>query len=326
MREESAGTATADSDLVADQMHFVLVAQRTGESQVFGVVHGHAGGTLDQRLDDQRGDALAVLFEESLQGRSRAARDIGGAFLIDRLPCVGRGHDMRATDQWCIGISEDGDVGDGQRTHRFAMVAAGQRDELGLLRAAMVAPVMEGHLQRDLGRRGAIGCVEAMSQCVAGECRETLRKLHHRLVREAGEHHVLELAELVGDGGVDARVAVAEKVDPPGADAVEVAVAVGVVKPEAVAAHHRHQWQRRGSLGRFGMVFHLGAGVPDCTQAAPQELGVVHRLGDSGGLVGEAINQCRVCGASLACSGNSGCTTSPSLFGYSGMPQSSQNS
>jgi hypothetical protein len=38
-------------------------SHRAGQAQVFRVVHGHAGGALDQRLDDQRGDAFAVLFE-----------------------------------------------------------------------------------------------------------------------------------------------------------------------------------------------------------------------------------------------------------------------
>ena len=36
-----------------------------------------------------------------------------------------------------------------------------------------------------------------MAECAAGERRQALRQLHHRLVREAGEDHMLEDAELV---------------------------------------------------------------------------------------------------------------------------------
>jgi hypothetical protein len=36
----------AHGDLVDHQVHLVAVAQRARQAQVFGVVHGHAGGAL----------------------------------------------------------------------------------------------------------------------------------------------------------------------------------------------------------------------------------------------------------------------------------------
>ena len=75
--EESAGAAAADGDLVADQVHLEAVAQGAGKAQVFRVVHRHAGGALDQRFDDQGGDAFAVAFEVRFQRGGGAAGDIG---------------------------------------------------------------------------------------------------------------------------------------------------------------------------------------------------------------------------------------------------------
>ena len=46
-----------------------------------------------------------------------------------------------------------------------------------------------------------------------------------RLVREAGEDHVLERLQLRAHGGVDARIGVTEQVHPPGADGIQVALA-----------------------------------------------------------------------------------------------------
>ena len=151
------------------------------------------------------------------------------------------------------------------------MIAAGQADEIGLLRTAGVAPVVRAHLQRDLGGRGAVAGVEGVAQ--AGQRAEALRQLHHRLVRQSGQHHVIERVELARQRGLHARVAVAEQVDPPGADRVEVAPAVGVDQPRPFGARDREQ--------RLGFEpLHLRAGMPDRAAAAlGQRVGSGHRGG-----------------------------------------------
>ena len=99
-----------------------------------------------------------------------------------------------------------------------------------------------------------------MAERVAGQRRKLFRQLDHRLVREAGQHRVFELVELVFQCRVDARVGVAKQVDPPGADAVQVAAPLMVEQPGAFAVAD-------GDQGYLFVVLHLGARVPDAGQA-----------------------------------------------------------
>lgn len=68
----------------------------------------------------------------------------------------------------------------------------------------------------------------------AGERGQSFGQLHHGRVREAGQHHMVQPGELLGERGLDVRMAVAEEVDPPGADAIQVAASFGVVEPGAL--------------------------------------------------------------------------------------------
>ncbi len=90
---------------------------------------------------------------------------------------------------------------------------------------------------------------------------------------EAGEHHVLELVDLVLDALIDARIGMAENVDPPGAHRVQVALAVEVLQPHAFTAADGDQRQ-------LFVVLHLGAGVPEYGEVALHPA-VVQAHGDS---------------------------------------------
>ena len=74
---------------------------------------------------------------------------------------------------------------------------------------------------------------------------------------------MLELAELRGDRGADARLAVAEQVHPPRRHGVEDALPVEVLEPHAFGARDRHERQRLVRL-------HLRARVPDRREAPPK--------------------------------------------------------
>ena len=91
--------------------------------------------------------------------------------------------------------------------------------------------------------------------------------VHRGLVREAGEDRVLEALELLAHRGVDARVGVAEQVHPPGADAVEVALAGEVLEPHA---RSRAQRDHRHGL----VVLHLRARMPDVREIARHPVGI----------------------------------------------------
>ena len=195
---------------------------------------------------------------------------------------IRRRHGGAEAQQGRIGLAEERDVSDRQRAHRLAVVAAGQADEAALARAAGVAPVVGAHLQRDLGGGGAVAAVEGVAQ--AGERAQALGQLHHRRVGEAGEHHVLEAVQLLADPRVDPRIGVAEHVDPPGTDRVEVALAFEVFEPDAFAALDRDQRQ-------LFVVFHLGAGVPDHGAGTRNEVGRTGAgSGKGGGCGGHGIH------------------------------------
>ena len=100
-----------------------------------------------------------------------------------------------------------------------------------------------------------------MPQPRGRELRQALGELDRGLVGEAGEHHVLQRVELRVERRVDARMAVPEQVDPPGADRVQDAAAFEIVEPDAFGAADRHQRQRL-------VMLHLGARMPDRAPAA----------------------------------------------------------
>lgn len=63
----------------------------------------------------------------------------------------------------------------------------------------------------------------------------------------------------------------AKQIDPPGADPVQIALAVEVAEPDAVRADN-------GDDGQSLMTFHLGAGVPDGVEAALQPVLVITHI------------------------------------------------
>ena len=168
---------------------------------------------------------------------------------------------MAAHQQRVVGVAEDRDVGDRERADGLAVITVAQADELALVRAAAVAPAVEALLERDLDRRGAVAAEEEMAQRAAGARRQTLGQAHGRLVRAAGQHHVRQRIELLLDRVVEGPVGVAEQVDPPRAVGVEIAAALVVDQPGALAAGDRQ--------GRHVLrARHLRARVPDRREAA----------------------------------------------------------
>ena len=90
---------------------------------------------------------------------------------------------------------------------------------------------------------------------------EAFGEFDGRFVRAAGEHGVFERVELIFQRRVDARIGVAEQVDPPGADGIQITMTGAVVEPCALAARDRDERQAL-------VVLHLGARVPDGAEAA----------------------------------------------------------
>ena len=152
-------------------MYLVAVAQGARQPQVFGIIHGHAARTLDQRFDDEGGNFGMVFSQMALKYSGGAACYIGGCFTRLGPACIGRWYGSGSAHQRCVGIPENGHVGDCQRADRFAVVAAFEAKKLCLAFASSVAPAVKGHFQGDLGGRGAVRGVKTMAQSVAGQRR-----------------------------------------------------------------------------------------------------------------------------------------------------------
>src|SRR5262249_34440254 len=120
---------------------------------------------------------------------------------------------------------------DSERAEGLAVITVGQRDETALSAPTDVAPVVEAHFHRDLDRGGAVVGVETAGEPRWRDRGQGFGERNHRLVSEAGEDHLLQTLELLAHRGVDPRVGVAEEIHPPGADGVEIALAVVVLEP-----------------------------------------------------------------------------------------------
>ena len=178
-----------------------------------------------------------------MRSRSRGVAGLGGVGLEQQRP---------------VGGVEEVDAADRDRADRVAVVGLAEADEggaPGVLAAALLL-VLEGHLQGDLGRgRAGVG-VEDARRPGRGDRDQARRQLGGAGVGEAEHGRVGDAVELLADGRVDRRVAVAVDVAPERGDAVDVAAAVGVDQVGALAAlDHQRLFLAPALL--------LGEGVPE---------------------------------------------------------------
>ena len=116
-----------------------------------------------------------------------------------------------------------------------------------------------------------------------------------RLVGEPAEHHVAHPAGLVGQGGVEDRVAVAVDRGPPGGHAVDQLTAVGQPQPDAL-----------GALDQVGVGApgHRPVGMPDVRPVEPDQVagGMPGRPGPPSRLAPTVANgRRRACGRPGRC-------------------------
>ena len=202
-----------------------------------------------------------VLGQGLFHGGEHVARVFFPAHAFGAQVAIRAWHLDGVEQQRFVGFGEQRHVAHRHRRHGFAVVAVGQGDEALLVRLAAVEPVVKAHFQRDFDAGRAVIGVEASSQAFRRHLHQALGQLDHRLMAETGEDHVFELIDLILDALVDARVGMAEHIDPPGADRIEVALAFEVFQPDAFTALDRDQRQ-------LFVIFHLGAGMPQHREIA----------------------------------------------------------
>ena len=191
-----------------------------------------AAGVL-QRLEDHGRDGVGALeldlLLDLLGGPERVAV-VGPAVAVgvrDVAAAGGERLELRA---------ELGDPGRGERPHRGAVVGDLAGDQLDLLALALQPVVVARHLQRRLDRLGAAVGEEDVVQVAGGEAGDALGQLDRAGMRVAPVGDEVELADLGGHRVADLLAAVAGVDAEEGREAVEVAVALGVVDVGALAA------------------------------------------------------------------------------------------
>ena len=165
---------------------------------------------------------------------------------------------VRLEEQRPVGRVEEVDAADRDRADRVPVVGVAQVDERGAAHvlAAALLPVLEGHLQRDLGRRRARVRVEDAAQPRRRDLDQARGQLGGARVGEPEHRRVGDLVELVAHRAVDERVAVAVDVAPERGDAVDVAAPVAVDQVGALGPLD-HQRLLRAPIAL------LGEGVPE---------------------------------------------------------------
>lgn len=144
----------------------------------------------------------------------------------------------------------------GQGADGFPMVGLRQAHEPGPFGMSRLVLILESHLQcRFHGRRSII---------VEREFRESLRQerfqfpaqFDGRLMGEICENHVFQLVHLFLQGLVDFRIAVAQKVAPPGRNDIQIRLAMGIVQVDPLPMVHHHRW-------KYFIILHLHGRMPD---------------------------------------------------------------
>ncbi len=181
----------------------------------------------------------------------------GGGFEVQGASVTvrGRGSEHREQQGLEHGV-EPGDAAQADVSEGVAVIGVFEGDEAvaGRLGIGLLAPVLEGHLERDLDGGGAVVGEEDAGEAGWGEVREAAGQFDGGGVGDSEERDVGHLVELAADGLVDAGVAMAVDVAPEGADAIEVAAAVGVEEVDALAAFDDQGVGRQPvGLGREGV-------------------------------------------------------------------------
>ena len=222
---------------VADLAHALEVAGRRREAAA-GVLH---------RLDEHRGDGVRALDldgELDLVGGPAAERlevvaVLGCAVEVGVVRLVRAGHERLEP------LLRVRYAGDRQRALRRAVIGDVAADHLGLHRLADELPVLLGELPRGLDGLAAAGGEEDLVQVAGSEVGQPVGQFDRLRVRVGPQREEGEFARLLERGLGEFTAAVPGLHDEQAGEPVQVALAVHVEDPRAVAAHDRRHGRVR---------------------------------------------------------------------------------
>ena len=254
--KEGAGPAKACGDFIVDEKDAVFIAEFAQFPEVFSRIDTHACRPLQDRLHDA-GHRFFSVFLKGFLGTFKALHAAGFTGLAVGTAVAVQTFEMDIVHEHGVeyfGIEVHG--AHGQGADGFAVIGFGQAHETGPFGMTGLVLVLEGHFQSRFYRGRAI--------VVEGEFGESLRQQRFQLpaqfdgrfMGEVGENDMLQLIHLLLQSLIDFRIAVAQKIAPPGGNDVQVFLAMGVIKvyPFAVVCHHRR---------KYFVILHLHGRMPD---------------------------------------------------------------
>ena len=88
---------------------------------------------------------------------------------------------------------------------------------------------MHAQFQSNFHGRSAVAGIKSMPQTMAAQGGQSFGKLHNRLMSQAAEHDVIQLLGLIANCLHQMRVAMSKQIHPPGADGVQIGIAVDII-------------------------------------------------------------------------------------------------
>ncbi len=235
-------------------------AQRRKLREIRGGIQPHAGRTLQDRLDHQRGELSAVGFQHPLHC-AEGAVPVGQARHRHRhVHCV----EHHAGE----GPTEHLDAAQAGRADRFPVECALQREK-ARAPVTRLCVILHAHLDGGLDRRRSVVGVEHLVEVAWRDGGELLGQQRGGRVGDAGQRHVTQSTGLRLERGHEPRRVVSERGDPPRAVAIDEPAAVVQDQVRSLGAGHHQRVVARAPL------VHRRVGMPDVLPVGGQDGGQV---------------------------------------------------
>ena len=152
--EHRAGPPETGRHLVEDDEHAGVSRQLDQPLEEAWTAEPHAARALQQGLDDQRGDGVAAVGEQRLEGRQRAGFALFRRIVAVEGCGVGEHHDV--AHQVAERAEQLRAAAERHGAERVAVIAAVEGDQRPAPGLSDIDPILIGDLERDLDRGRAV--------------------------------------------------------------------------------------------------------------------------------------------------------------------------
>ncbi len=194
--EHPARAPESGEDFIGDHQYTVAVAQLADARHEFRRPHDHAARGLQHGFDQYRRHRAALFGEPCRQ-------------VLQAVDAHDRKQQRR--ERAC----EDGVLAGRHRAHGVAVIGVPERHQRGAPRFSAIAPVLHGHLDGRFHRGRAVVGIEDARESGRNHLDQTLGQFHRGPVRASREHHVFELARLLGQRRIQLGMRMPVNVHPP---------------------------------------------------------------------------------------------------------------